>query len=139
MRWMYGRTETTRAWVARRRDWRCSSIGSRTSAPSRVARGNDPRNILRNLIFSLCILSTATCALEVILYLCNKDGFRVIYLSSTCFHLLFEDGAQIVLYSIMGGANAAAGRHTMTLVLCGLAGLQSLVYFLIKLELFKGE
>ena len=78
-------------------------------------------------------------ALEVVLYSRSKEHFRRIYLGSSCFHILFEDGAQIVLYGIMAGANAATGRgNEMTLILCGIAWLQSLVYFVFKVyELFK--
>ena len=101
--------------------------------------GNDPNNILRNIILVLCIFSTVACVVEVILYKHSKEHFRRIYLGSTCLHLLLEDGAQIVLYGIMGAANAATGRgYEMTLVLCGIAWLQSVVYFVVKVfELFK--
>ena len=101
--------------------------------------GNDPNNILRNIILVLCIFSTVACVVEVILYKHSKEHFRRIYLGSTCLHLLLEDGAQIVLYGIMGAANAATGRgYEVTLVLCGIAWLQSVVYFVVKVfELFK--
>ena len=46
--------------------------------------GNDPNNILRNIILVLCIFSTVACVVEVILYKHSKEHFRRIYLGSTC-------------------------------------------------------
>ena len=47
--------------------------------------------------------------------------------------MLFEDGMQIVLYSIVGAANAGSGQSTgAQLAFAFVAGGQSFIYFLIK-------
>lgn len=101
---------------------------------------NDPDQILRTFLLIICVLSTVSWAIEVVLFHYCRDAFLAKAQHLNLFHLLFEDGTQTVLYSIIASANASgAEASVMQVVLAFCAAGQSLIFFIQKaLDLFSG-
>ena len=103
---------------------------------------NDPNNIMRDFIMSLCVLSTLSWFLEVGLFLIYSDAFLEYGQYINFAHLLVEDGMQVVLYSIVASGNASSGTedNAMQVIVLIAAGIQSLLFFLVKgCELFSEQ
>ena len=105
---------------------------------------NDPDNTVRTFILVLCALSTAGWTVEVALFKvpCSSAWFCRNARRFSFAHVLFEDGAQVVLYSIVaaGNANAGAEVKAVQVVLVFAAAGQSLVFFVTKgKELFDAN
>ena len=101
---------------------------------------NDPDEVLRTLLLTLCALSTAAWVIEIILFCTIPETFVRLALCVNVVHILLEDGSQVMLYSIAaaGNANHNADDSTLKLIIVVAAGLQSLVFFLVKTyELFN--
>ena len=93
---------------------------------------NDPHNIMRDFIMALCVLSTLSWFLEVVLFLRDADAFREYGQYINFAHLLVEDGMQVVLYSIVASGNASSGAedNAVQVIILIAAGIQSLLFFL---------
>ena len=103
---------------------------------------NDPDHIMRNSITILCVLSTASWLFEIVLFCACKNVFLNLGQRFNFAHLLLEDGTQVVLYSIVasGNANSGAEDNTMQVIIVVAAGIQSLLFFLVKgYELFSKQ
>ena len=101
---------------------------------------NDPDEVLRTFLFSLCALSTASWFFEIMLFCQRREMFLRNQLRFNFAHILLEDGSQVVLYAIAAGGNASHGADdsTVKVILVVVAGLQSLIFFLVKAyELFN--
>ena len=97
---------------------------------------NDPDNVVRTFILVLCALSAAGWALEVALFKAphSRTWFCQNARRFSFAHVLFEDGAQVVLYSIVAAGNASAGAEVkvVQVVLVFAAAGQSLLFFVTK-------
>ena len=102
---------------------------------------NDPNNIMRDFIMALCVLSTLSWILEVVLFLRDADAFREYAQCFNFAHILVEDGMQVVLYSIVASGNASSGTedNAMQVIVLIAAGIQSLLFFLAKGYELLGE
>ena len=95
---------------------------------------NDPDQIMRDFIMVLCVLSTVSWVLEVMLFRMCKDTFLKFGQRFNFAHLLVEDGMQVVLYSIVASGNASSGTedNAMQAIIVIAGGIQSLLFFLLK-------
>ena len=97
---------------------------------------NDPDNVVRTFILVLCALSAAGWALELALFKAphSRTWFCQNARRFSFAHVLFEDGAQVVLYSIVAAGNASAGAEVKVVhvVLVFAAAGQSLLFFVTK-------
>ena len=95
---------------------------------------NDPDHALRTFILALCVLSTVTWFVEVALFLTDEDKFCTLAQYFNFFHLLLEDGSQVVLYSIVASGNASSGAedNVVQVILVLAAAIQSLLFFFQK-------
>jgi hypothetical protein len=100
---------------------------------------NDPKNILRGLILGLCTFSLVTWLVELWLYFNRPAKFDMMSRKFVFFNMMIEDGSQVALYAIVSAGNAAGDTgNATTIILCAVAGLQSVLFFVIKLyELLK--
>ena len=101
---------------------------------------NDPHDILRSLLLTLCALSTVSWFFEIILFCTSREKFLRHQRKFNFAHILLEDGSQVVLYAIAAGGNASQGADdsTIQVILVVIAALQSLIFFLLKAhELFN--
>ena len=97
---------------------------------------------MRDFILALCVLSTLSWFLELVLFLRDPDAFRAYGKYINFAHLLVEDGTQVVLYSIVASGNASSGTedNAMQVFVLIAAGIQSLLFFLVKgRELFSEQ
>tara|TARA_B100000768_G_C10956310_1_gene239810 strand:- start:4 stop:492 length:489 start_codon:yes stop_codon:yes gene_type:complete len=103
---------------------------------------NDPDQIMRDFIMVLCVLSTLSWVLETMLFCMCEEYFLKYGQRFNFVHLLVEDGAQVVLYSIVASGNASAGTedNAMQVIIVIAGGIQSLLFFLVKgYELFSEQ
>ena len=103
---------------------------------------NDPDHIMRDFIMTLCVLSTVSWVLETMLFCMCEEYFLKYGQRFNFVHLLVEDGAQVVLYSIVASGNASAGTedNAMQVIIVIAGGIQSLLFFLLKgYELFSEQ
>ena len=103
---------------------------------------NDPDHIMRDFIMTLCVLSTVSWVLETMLFCMYEDKFLKFGQRFNFAHLLVEDGAQVVLYSIVASGNASSGTedNAMQVIIVIAATIQSLLFFLLKgYELFSEQ
>lgn len=103
---------------------------------------NDPDHVLRTFIFILCLLSTAFWFFGIVLFCKDEDKFRNLGRRINFVNLLLEDGTQIVLYAIVASGNASSGTedNSMQVIILIAAGIQSLIFFLVKVvELFSEQ
>ena len=103
---------------------------------------NDPDHIMRDFIMVLCVLSTVSWFIEVMLFWTDKDTFLKLGRRFNFAHLLLEDGTQVVLYCIVASGNASSGTedNAMQVIVVIAAGIQSLLFFLVKgYELFSEQ
>ena len=101
---------------------------------------NDPHDILRTFLLTLCALSTVSWFFEIILFCTRREKFLRHQRKFNFAHILLEDGSQVVLYAIAAGGNASQGADdsTIKVILVVIAALQSLTFFLLKAhELFN--
>ena len=75
---------------------------------------NDPDQIMRYFIMVLCVLSTVSWVLETMLFCMCEETFLKVGQRFNFAHLLVEDGAQVVLYSIVASGNASSGAVQRT-------------------------
>ena len=103
---------------------------------------NDPDHVLRTFIMVLCVLSTVSWFFEAALFCTNQNAFLSFGQYFNFAHLLVEDGAQAVLYSIVASGNASSGAedNIVQVILVVAAMIQSLLFFLVKgYELFSEQ
>ena len=103
---------------------------------------NDPDHIMRDFIMALCVLSTVSWFIESMLFCMCPDTLLNLGRRFNFAHLLLEDGTQVVLYCIVASGNASSGTedNAMQVIVVIAAGIQSLLFFLVKgYELFSEQ